>query len=287
MNTMNTIFETILEERQGNYCHAIECETFYEFETIVETIVGEFPNHTRKEIEEFFESMSIYYIGDDDNTEEEERLYSYEQRKKVYNELKPIGTIINESLLPLFDGFYGTIFDNYESWYDMELEHMTEEQGMTEEQACDKLNSCDTRPARLAVSQDLVDSFETLWNDNFSVQIKTEFGSLESPREYNFTNDKICLSVEFDGDDMIKLINANHEHIEKFIIKHFSDRSGFISYYSNNIKEWTLDDLEELDSVETWSILSAICEGHDIDSMTLYYASNIHEEFMNNVEYND
>ncbi len=86
---MSTIFETILEERQGNYCHAVECETFYDFETVVESIVGEFPDHSRKEIEEFFESMSIYYIGDENNTEEE-RLYSYEQRKNVYDELKPI-----------------------------------------------------------------------------------------------------------------------------------------------------------------------------------------------------
>ena len=198
-----------------------------------------------------------------------------------------MNTMTTQTLLPLFCGFYNTLFDCHESWYDQEFDYLTEEQGMTNEAAEEKLLNCDTRPARLAVSQDLVDAFEEVWNENFEVKIKTKFESLDSPREYNFTNDKITLEVEFDRQEMVKLINDNLEHIEKFIIKHFTDRSGFISYYDNDINEWTLDNLEELDSVEIWSILSAICERHDLDPLTLYYASNIHEEFSNNVEYND
>ena len=56
----------------GHYCHAIEVNNTYEIESIIEgTIQGFQDEYTEKDYIEFFESITIYYLGED-KTEEDE-----------------------------------------------------------------------------------------------------------------------------------------------------------------------------------------------------------------------
>lgn len=187
--------------------------------------------------------------------------------------------------LPLFTGFYHSVFCQFESWHDSEMEYLTTEEGMTEEEAEEKLWKCDTRPANIAVSEDLCDAFETLWNDNFNAQIKMTFDSLDSPREYNFSTDRISASIEFDGKELKELIEKHLDSITEHIAQTFKMRDGFMPHYSDDVKEWDLENLEDLDHNEINVILTALCKHEDLDDLDLYYESNISEVFMNNVEY--
>ena len=74
---MNRIFEYILEERKGHYCHALEVNEVYEIESIVESLIGELgEEYFESEYIEFFQSMELYYLGDNEETEQE--IYSFD-----------------------------------------------------------------------------------------------------------------------------------------------------------------------------------------------------------------
>ena len=71
MKNKETILDTIIKARNGHYCHALEVSDTYELECAIEAVTEEFPNHTLTEVTEFFESMSIYFLGDDEGLERE------------------------------------------------------------------------------------------------------------------------------------------------------------------------------------------------------------------------
>lgn len=85
---MNPIYESIIKARQGQYCHALEVTYTYELESIVEAIIEEYSNQlddgsiTEEDIIDFFTTMSIYYLDDDELSDDEnslleEELYSF------------------------------------------------------------------------------------------------------------------------------------------------------------------------------------------------------------------
>ena len=72
MTAKNKIFNRILSDRKGHYCHAIEVNNTYEIESIIEaTIQGFQDEYTEKDYIEFFESITIYYLGEDETEENE------------------------------------------------------------------------------------------------------------------------------------------------------------------------------------------------------------------------
>ena len=81
---MNTIYESIIKARQGHYCHALEVTHTYELESIVEAIIEEYSNQldngtiTEKDIIGFFTTMSIYYLNDDELSDDENSLLECE-----------------------------------------------------------------------------------------------------------------------------------------------------------------------------------------------------------------
>jgi hypothetical protein len=67
---MNPILETIIDQRNGHYCHCVEVSDTYELESIAEQIISEFQdNHSEATIIDFLESLAIYSL-DDDNEQE-------------------------------------------------------------------------------------------------------------------------------------------------------------------------------------------------------------------------
>lgn len=81
---MNPIYESIIKARQGNYCHALEVTYTYELESIVEAIIEEYSDQlddgsiTEKDVIDFFTTMSIYYLDDDELSDDENLLLENE-----------------------------------------------------------------------------------------------------------------------------------------------------------------------------------------------------------------
>ena len=74
---MNTILENIIEKRKGMYVHALEVNSLEELTDIIETLTDEFyrDGFSFKDIKQFFDTMSIYYLGED--KAEESLIYDF------------------------------------------------------------------------------------------------------------------------------------------------------------------------------------------------------------------
>tara|TARA_R110002167_G_scaffold51091_1_gene148218 strand:- start:231 stop:737 length:507 start_codon:yes stop_codon:yes gene_type:complete len=66
---------------------------------------------------------------------------------------------------------------------------------------------------------------------NFELEIDLTFIQLDSPREYNFTTDKIVCSIS--NKDFKTLLNTyDTKELFNYIEEHSKSRSGFTSFYS-------------------------------------------------------
>ena len=78
--TTNRLLEHITQERKGHYCHALELDSVYSYECVIEQIVSDYKDSfTLEEITDFFDSVSLYYYYDEDSDEEEYRLTEEQQ----------------------------------------------------------------------------------------------------------------------------------------------------------------------------------------------------------------
>lgn len=81
---MNPIFKQVLKLRDGHYCHAIEVESIFDFESIIQGIVeGFIDDYNEASIIEFISALEVYYIGD--NEEDEEELYNLDVSAYINN----------------------------------------------------------------------------------------------------------------------------------------------------------------------------------------------------------
>lgn len=130
--------------------------------------------------------------------------------------------------LPVFQGFYGTIF----SFND-------EDQYIEEGRTWDNYN-WDYADYQKRVSEKCVEAIEHEIKDYFKVDIK--FEGLYSPKHYNYSNDQI--NVEYDFDDsvvipeIINYLELEKEAFKKWVKERHSSRSGYMSLISNDSTEW-------------------------------------------------
>ena len=73
--------------------------------------------------------------------------------------------------------------------------------------------------------------------------LKATYKCFTSPREYNFSTDRIFIEIEANhAIDFIKYIIKNYKkELEKKIKERFTSRSGFWSHYKNGLDLWTKD----------------------------------------------
>lgn len=144
-----------------------------------------------------------------------------------------------------FAGFYCT---GYEEALDTALaaaiESRVEEDKLTDEQAGEYgeilFRFTNWRQVHLAVAKLYADTFNALFLDWSGVNLELSFKALESPRFYNFETDRIFA----DGSEaaFIALRAAVDEATLRLMIRErFTSRSGFISFYPNELDEWKAD----------------------------------------------
>ena len=143
-----------------------------------------------------------------------------------------------QSFLPVFNGFYSTVFEpdeesTIESPYkydDYEFDYSEYNQRVSK--AC--VNQIERKLAELG----------------FNIQIV--FEALISPREYNFANDSINVLYKLKPSD-VKGINdylkANVNEFDAYITERYTSRSGFMSWYSNDFQDWFKEYLTNKDKL--------------------------------------
>jgi hypothetical protein len=174
-----------------------------------------------------------------------------------------------ETWLPVFPGFYGTIFEPDE---ESEIEYINDlrnEIGLPvlpfEAIKFDYSDYEDEISKQCcAIMERELSGFVT------SIQ----FQSLSSPKEYNFYNDSINIVVELSEENektIMKFIIDNISDFQRYIKNRYTSYDGFLSRYSNDPGEWLTDPDLLSDKHKLGSVLEFICGVREINQETLYY----------------
>ena len=173
-----------------------------------------------------------------------------------------------ESYLPLFPGFYGTIFQSDSEEYEVEL--YNEENGTDYDY--DDFN-WDNKEYEKDVSIQSCSGIEEILEE-LGFDIKVKFQKLVSPKYYNFTNDSINCEYEItqhEYDKVIDYIKSNWLDFEEYIKRNYSSRDGFIPSHSYNAEVW-MNNLKSESHLEHnfGSVLDFILENKEYTCNNLY-----------------
>lgn len=169
--------------------------------------------------------------------------------------------------LPIFWGFYGSSFEDIDFYGESENYNLPENFPFY-----DYLNYNKYYEA-LAIK--FVDAVQ---NELSEFIISAKFKDLDSPKYYNFENDKIAISVEINRKKIKRYIYENLESFEQFLIENHKSRDGFYSFYSHTFEDWkkytnNFTDYSKEGYVCLTSILRFIAEQEQITEECLYEAS--------------
>lgn len=99
--------------------------------------------------------------------------------------------------------------------------------------------------------------------ENFSHEfVPVEFDELSSPREYNFTTDRIFAYISTETLRLV-FLSVDTEHLRRKIRENHTSRSGFCSFYANTLEAWP-EDVTEWDHNQIGTLMQAFV-GDDFD----------------------
>lgn len=163
----------------------------------------------------------------------------------------------------------------YCSWYDSELdsiiqrecEYQEEYNGIpTHEYSAALYRFADFGQAYKEIARKYVDRFNDFLCEELSIDqgFSLEFEKLESPKEYNFSTDRIFAFIPEDKVNEL-FDNVNQCDLASVIKDHFTPRSGFIPFYSCDVLEWLEKPLVDWDYNELSMLLHGLLKQVDDD----------------------
>jgi hypothetical protein len=170
--------------------------------------------------------------------------------------------------LPVFPGFYSTIFEPDEQF---EMDYINElrlEKGLEEVKFDDIEFDYSDYYNQVAKSVTNV-----VYNELKDFVKDIKFEEVISPKYYNYSNDSINVEITLTKENERKILSylsENKDYFDKYLKDNYTSRSGFIPYYDNSITEFMLDKPLE-HKHKLGSILNFICENEGITQDTLYY----------------
>lgn len=177
--------------------------------------------------------------------------------------------------LPWFPGFY---YSRLDSLIDDEVESEMQESGETWDEVDKRANY---QAARVAICKAWVKAFAE------ESGVAMEYEEISSPKEYNFTTDRVFVTITQAELDKIKVARtetlpmSNSSAFKDVLAEWFTSRDGFMSFYSNEPEddEWCKP-VEEWDHNQLSALLAAyILTEHNKEDFieTLYEDSNVSE----------
>jgi hypothetical protein len=105
-----------------------------------------------------------------------------------------------------------------------------------------------------------VEFFQAFVKDELEIDIPMKFESMISPREYNFTTDRVFVEISNENARKLYRLSRDKKHVElaATIKERCTSRSGFASFYSNDINEWVAKPFEDWDHNELYILLIAL-----------------------------
>ena len=139
-----------------------------------------------------------------------------------------------ETYAPSFSGVYKSIWDHDLDNVIYNINEDRNEKGLDDLSSDVNIN-IDWTKYKDDVSKSYVNHLATLMNDYVE---SIEFEGVYSPREYNFSTDSINVKVTIDTTVIAEYVRDNKESFAEYIKERFTSRSGFSSFYSNDVDVW-------------------------------------------------
>lgn len=153
------------------------------------------------------------------------------------------------SQLPIFTGFYGTIYESNEDHF---IDDYNEQNNVYYNYEDFKW---DNEGYMNEVGKGCTEWVQNALKEiGFDVQV--DFIAIDSPREYNHSNDAIDVNYTINKTTFKKIVNYlkdNSENWNLYIKGYFTSYSGFISFHPNNAEEWV--ELVNLDNMANYNII--------------------------------
>jgi len=157
-----------------------------------------------------------------------------------------------KTYLPMFPGFYDTIFEADTDIVIEDINKQRKEKGLKELEFNDFEFDYNTYNTNVSIA------CCKFIKDNFKDYVtNVEYEELISPREYNFKTDTIHVIIELSDENKKNIIKTieEDEEFKIYLNEQYTSRDGFISFYSNNIIDWisnwdeTMSDKHKLGSI--------------------------------------
>ena len=175
--------------------------------------------------------------------------------------------------LPIFSGFYNTIWDN-----DGSIEN--EIYSINQDRKQGKIDydnlKIDHKQYTEDISREVCNQIENVLHDYIE---KIEFENLQSPKQYNYINDSIDCTITPKIENIQKFIYENKGKFSLYLKNKYTSCDGFISHYNNDFLSWE-NDTNNFTTFENshflGSILQFIAEILNIQEIDIYYNMEIY-----------
>ncbi len=142
--------------------------------------------------------------------------------------------------LPVFPGFYNTIFEYNDG--DIEYTLFNNPDGIAKPLKDFIVENVWVHIDYDAYRQDIVknacDFMESLLIENFpAICKKLTYENLSSPKQYNFINDSVNISINVDFNQLLKTC-INHKDFARYLKDRYTSYDGFLSSYPSRKSEW-------------------------------------------------
>lgn len=158
------------------------------------------------------------------------------------------------SWLPVFPGFYGTLFEpdlwSEQEYFEPKFRINEFKTIVLKGEAADKLNLWDyfdNTAYEEAIVKRCVDAIK----DECPFIIDAKLESISRPREYNFYNDSANVKYKIKRREFKKWIYANRDKLDKYFKARYTSCDGFISSYENSFSGWE-EDTKKFTDLEGW-----------------------------------
>lgn len=153
-----------------------------------------------------------------------------------------------------FSGFYNT---SHEALIDDTVERMFSDRAT----GCHRNEGLEAKLQELWDFSKVMEAYCKAYTAKFAegAVVTLHFDDVDSPKEYNFTTDRIFAYITL-KDVKSLFTGATLTRLKALVKETFTSRSGFISSYSNDLKEWGR--IETWDHNQVGTLLQAYADEH-------------------------
>jgi hypothetical protein len=99
---------------------------------------------------------------------------------------------------------------------------------------------CDYSGAHDKLARDYLEAFQEEISSHTGLELNLVFDEVVSPREYNFSTDRLFCKIPFASLEMLWNYSSddNHATLKETIAERHTSRDGFASFYPNTLDDW-------------------------------------------------